>query len=305
MSLPDFYIIGAQKSGSTFIHRCLSEHPDIYIPKEEINTFQKSNLKYEVKKLAKRLKPYSNDKVVGIKRPDYLGISHVPQNIYKYAPNAKFIVILRNPIERLTSAYFHLMKMGLIPIKNFDKGIRNIIKGKYKNKYPRSETIIEFGFYYKHLLNYFKYFKRKQFKIFIFEKLKNSPQQTIADIYKFLGVDNTFIPKSLNTRPQKGIYSLKRLKFINLVKRCLFTYHPEGTRPRGVTTKKQNLIEKLVTYLIYGLDRFVLKYLTDNKRPQLSNAPRKQLSEIYMKDIKKLEKLLKVNLNNWKLSSIN
>lgn len=299
--MPDFYIIGAQKSGSTFIHHCLLEHPNIYLPKEEISTFQKENIENEVRKLSKRLKPYSNYKIIGIKRPDYLGISHVPQNIYKYTPNAKFIVVLRNPIERAVSAYFHLMKMGLIPIKSIKEGMRKIILGKYKNRYPRSKTIIEFSFYYKHLTNYFKYFDKKQFKIIVFEELKNRPQQTIADIYRFLEVDDTFVPKTLKKRPQKGIYSIRRLQFINLVKKCVFTYHPNSVSPVGVVKKRQNLIEKLLTYSVYGFDRFVLKYLTNNKRPELSNNLRKQLFDIYKNDIKKLEKLLKMNLDNWKL----
>ena len=122
----DFMIIGAQKSCSSYVHFCLLDHPEVYIPEEEIPYFE--NPDYENKDLTKiKLDSCKEYKMIGIKRLNYLGEDEVPKRIFKNNPKIKLIAILRNPIERAISAYFHNIKYGFIPVINLEKGLLKIL----------------------------------------------------------------------------------------------------------------------------------------------------------------------------------
>ena len=97
----DFVIIGAQKSASSFVHLCLLDHPEVYIPEKEIPYFENPDYKKkDLKNIILTTKEYKkNYKAIGIKRPNYLGKDEVPARIFKNNPNIKLIVVLRNPIE--------------------------------------------------------------------------------------------------------------------------------------------------------------------------------------------------------------
>ena len=95
--LPDFVIIGAQKSASSFMQLCLADHPDIYIPEGETPFFESPDYEqgdiHEIEELFEG----RSEKCLGIKRPNYIGKAEVPNRILKHLPNAKLIAILRNP----------------------------------------------------------------------------------------------------------------------------------------------------------------------------------------------------------------
>ena len=71
--LPNFVIIGAQKSGSTFALRCLGEHPEVFMPTGETRFFEDPEyLRHDISDLEAIFRDASHKKALGIKRPDYL-----------------------------------------------------------------------------------------------------------------------------------------------------------------------------------------------------------------------------------------
>jgi len=104
--LPDYIIIGAHKSASTFVHKCLMEHPDIYMPKDEIPFFEIPD--YESSSLSELEKYFKGrkEKRFGIKRPSYIGKPEVPARISNDLPDAKLIAVLRDPVDRAVSSYY-------------------------------------------------------------------------------------------------------------------------------------------------------------------------------------------------------
>ena len=73
MRLPDFAIIGAQKSATTFLHGCLAEHPEVYMPRAEIPFFESPD--YERSKISDLAGLFAgrSEKWLGFKRPNFLG----------------------------------------------------------------------------------------------------------------------------------------------------------------------------------------------------------------------------------------
>jgi len=155
---PNFVIIGAQKSATTFVQHCLSEHPEVYIPKAEIPFFETPDFEQHSLAALERLFDGRREKRLGIKRPTYIGRPEVPGRITKHLPNAKLIAILRNPIHRAISAYYHNINYGFIPVVDVEEGMRNILNSVYDYKYKRAREIIEFGFYSKYLKMYGHFF---------------------------------------------------------------------------------------------------------------------------------------------------
>ena len=106
---PNFLIIGAARSGTTTLYNCLKKHPLIYLPKNkrpEPHFFLKNK---EFKKgyeyyIGKYFFNSSLNQIKGEASTSYLFQKYVPSRIYKYIPNCKFIIMLRNPVER---AYSH------------------------------------------------------------------------------------------------------------------------------------------------------------------------------------------------------
>ena len=174
LSVPNFLIIGAEKSASTYVHACLKEHPEIFMPPDEISFFEdpeySPNRIHEFTKLFDEID--TKKRAIGIKRPDYLGVWECSERIHRHLPDAKLIVILRDPMDRAISAYFHNMKMGLAPILDVNLGLTKIIDGEYADTYPRNDQIVEFGLYFKHLTHYLTFFDKNQMLIMLHNDFK-------------------------------------------------------------------------------------------------------------------------------------
>src|SRR5262249_39356681 len=107
---PDFLIIGAQKSGTTALVKFLNKHLFVKIPKEEIHFFDLHYDKgvdwYQQQFSQKQ----SSLEVIGEKSPYYLFHPTAPKYVQELYPKMKLIVILRNPVDRAYSQYWHNLR---------------------------------------------------------------------------------------------------------------------------------------------------------------------------------------------------
>lgn len=295
--LPNLLIIGAQKSASTFVRGCLAEHPEIYIPTDEIPYFESPD--YEQQTLTDLAKFYQghHEKILGLKRPNYLGKPEVPARVEKHLPKAKLIAVLRNPVERAVSSYYHYMRGGFIPIRNIEVGMNLLLEGAYEQTYERAVEIIEFGFYYRNLLRYKNFFYRKQLMILLHEDIIRDKLKEIQNIYDFLNVDSSYVPNSIDSKPQAVVYSIPRIQFLSLQNPIRFQYNSDRTR---VTVKESNIISKVVTKTIRLFDKTVLAKVFGSQKPVLSTELSERVHKVYQEDIEKLEGFLDKDLSGWK-----
>lgn len=296
--LPNFLIIGAQKSATTFLQICLNDHPDIYLPNGETSFFESPDYEQSVIRDLERIFDEKSEKCLGIKRPNYIGKPEVPKRILSHLPNAKLIAVLRNPIDRAISAYYHNVKYGFIPPINVEIGLRKLISDpSFSAKFRRSPEIIEFGYYYKYLRKYEHYINNNQLLVFLHEDILSKPLESVQKAYDFLGVSNTFIPSSLSLRPQKVLYNLPRLKFVSLRNNFLYVYNQDRTR---LFVKNRTFIDKWIVRAITILDRGILSKFLVNNKPKVSSELQKILFEIYAGDIESLEGFIGKDLSAWR-----
>lgn len=204
---PAFFLIGAQKAGTTWLWEMLEQHPGTSLPSsKELHYFGSVELN------SKGGDWYSNffdgldpDKLIGEASTTYFydrvpywynesnqiefdeSLPPIPELISQSFPEAKFIVILRDPVLRAISAYFHWMK----------KGVASPLLGlkKVATKFPKLR-IMEYGLYAKYLKIWMEYIPSNRFHVIFFEdQIKNNWGQTLTDTYEYLGLDPGFNPK--------------------------------------------------------------------------------------------------------------
>lgn len=110
--LPHFLVLGTQKGGTTSLHQLLATHPQVYLPAcKEVQYFSL----YDQETLGWYAKHYANSQAGQLRgdiTPYYLFHPRAPQRIHSVLPRAKMIVLLRNPVERALSQYFHARRHG-------------------------------------------------------------------------------------------------------------------------------------------------------------------------------------------------
>ncbi|MBA7620387.1 hypothetical protein ES703_27736 [subsurface metagenome] len=213
----DFIGIASLRCGTTWISRCLAEHPEVCFSSiKEINFFGTNYVKgleyYKsfFKNCDGKINFYKDcegklsfnkdygKKIKGEFTPGYYLYNEAPQRIKKHFPDVKMIACLRNPIEQVLSHYRYKIKTG-------QKVHPNLIKELSQT--PRNRIYFVYGFYYQHLSRFLKYFDPENILILIYEDALNDPAQFIKSIYQFLKIDENFIPsmlhKKINTTPKK------------------------------------------------------------------------------------------------------
>ena len=300
MRLPDFVMIGAQKSATSFLQTCLDEHPDIFIPHGETPFFRSPDYEDGCIKDISKLFYRRYERLFGIKRPDYLADPVVPARLATHLPDAQLLIVLRNPVDRAISAYFHMMLTNFIPVQDIENGMRYILHDKnFIIKYPQSESIIEYGFYYKQIQRYKKYFREEKIKIILHEDLLKNPSFFVEKTYEFLNVDSDFSPRSIYQRPKKGIHSEARINLNRFRNRLLFYWTSDNMR---MHRKNVGMFKYIMAQNIALIDKFFMAQFCSDKKPSISIDLRHELIEIYREDIEALENCMGRSLERWRHS---
>jgi hypothetical protein len=195
MRLPDFLIIGAQKSGTTWLADQLSLHPSVFMAPDEIHFFDKEhNFPRGLTWYSKHFEPARTGQIAGEKTPDYLWangegteghLSDVHIKLYQALPGAKLIAVLRNPVERALSALTHLVRTRRLA-PPFD--VDTLLLGK-KHHRIKGHGVISKGFYYRQLVAYAKLFNRSQILVLLFEEdIAKAPDEGLRRTCEFLGI---------------------------------------------------------------------------------------------------------------------
>ena len=231
--LPNLFILGAQKSGTTSLHGYLSQHPEIFMsyPMKEPGYFLDFDVirKYWGTlniKLTSKVDLLKNHMLQGYHGEKYIGegsiyytlgkraeLQNFPEKIFKNCPKAKFIYILRNPLARIVSAFLHEKK------KNRAEYNLNEFVTNSENK-VLDHVCVETSLYHYQLSQYLKYYDKCNFKIIIFEDFIRNPQWVLDEICSFLKVERLNKFDSLEVLNQSYIRStiLKQdLKFSEAV----------------------------------------------------------------------------------------
>ena len=287
MIMPNFFVIGAAKSGTTTLHNYLNQHPEIYMsPLKEPEFFchdgQCHSPITNLEDYLALFQEVSDEIAIGESSAAYMGLSEVAaKNIQHYIPNAKLIAILREPADALYSNYLMMHGNQL----NDGSSVQKICDGFAHMVENKRSGLINHRYYYQKLQPYLSRFGREQIKICLFEDLKTDPNGLLKEIFQFLGVDEKFVVDTSIHHNKGGVPKNKLLYDLTT------NLASNQTLLRRLTPKG---LHKPLQKAFSGLKNRNLA-----KSPQLTPEIRKQLIELYCEDILKLQVLISRDLSKW------
>jgi hypothetical protein len=296
---PNFLIIGAEKAGTTFLHEALRSHADIFMPPGEVPFFEDPDYGAPdaQRKFSRLFEPGAGKRAIGLKRPNYLHKPECPARIRQHCPDAKLVVMLRDPVERAISAYYHYVLNCFVPLRRPDSGIAAILDRRVQKHYPRSREVIEFGFYHRDLQRYLALFPRQQILVMLMEDLRTDATVVQHRVLQFLGVDAAHAPVLPSGKINEGEYAMPRLALLRLRSRLLYRYDDHRTRlwPK----ERVGRAASIALAGIERIDRRLRRAAVGNNGELVSPEVRRRLAEHYIDDTVQLEKLLGIDLSHW------
>ena len=289
MSLPNFMCIGASKSGTTSLYDILKQHSNIFLPtfKEphffDISPVYEHGISWYDKTYFSGVK---KEKCIGDFTPTYLFDKYAPERIFSsLGKNVKFIIILRNPVDRAYSHYLH-SKRDLHEHLSFEDALKKKVYEKNNYLTYLRTSYVEQGKYADMLQRYFALFSKDNFLILHFEEdFVAAREETMVKVFKFLKLKEEDIDFNIrsNKASKAKFFWLKSLMQKTGWWRQIIKYIFPSLKIRQII---KNRIQRLniITFT----------------PPKLSNKERKNiLNHYFCKDIKTVEGLLGREMN-WK-----
>jgi len=294
--LPNLFIPGAAKSGTTTLHELLNLHPEISMSKVKEPVFW-NNKKFE-KYIEQDWLNYKKlfvekSKIYGESTTSYMYYNSFIENINKnYKKSPKFIFILRNPIDRYNSHFWWMKGLGLE--KNKIKNVLNIesqINFEEYDYYPKN--YFQFGLYSKWIQRFIDNFGLENIKVITLEKLISNRLDTINSCFDFLGL------KKLESISEKTSNKTTRIKYS-------FLYHfiRKSSIGKMNYTKigKIFLSNKSIDRIKNKLKDIITNWKTEEfEYEPLQSEHRNHLKDAgYFSDVEKLKEIFDYSFNEWK-----
>lgn len=182
--LPTFVIVGAAKSGTTSLASYLRMHPDVYVvPEKELRFFDvawDNGLDWYCGFFADA----GAAKAVGEATPNYMADPVAVERLATTLPEAQLVVTLRNPVDRLYSNYWH-------------QRMRSSERRPLREAVTAVPLYSEGSDYLPQLQRLATHYPRERLHVLLFEDLRDRPRETMAEVFRFLGVDPAFVPANL------------------------------------------------------------------------------------------------------------
>ena len=298
MTLPNFLIIGAAKSGTTAIYTYIKQHPQIFMSdQKELRYFSYSDEPSNetpadfIHPSVTTLEEYehhfdavSDENVIGESSPTYLYTPGTAERIKTVLPNVKLLAILRNPIDRAYSAYTHALREWKEPAGSFDFALQQE-QARIAAGWGMLWHYKKAGLYSQQLMSYFNVFDKEKIKVVLYDDLVLDTNNLLREIFRFLNVDEHFQP---DTSSRPNVSGFPKNKFAHNIMRAVFIEN------NPIKTIGQKTIpHKLRTSFVKSLRNYNLE------KRAMSQEVREILVDYYQNDIILLEKLLKRDFSHW------
>ncbi|CEF59617.1 GH20068p [Strongyloides ratti] len=249
--LPDALIIGVRKGGTRALLDALSLHPMIKIARHELHFFDNNETYLKGINWYKNQMPLAEDNQIVIeKTPAYFTSPYAAKRIYKFNPNIKILLILRNPITRtisdFTQVYYVRQSKNLslpeLEKEAFYSGTERI----NKNYKPIRNSL-----YSIHLFSYLKYFKKNQILILNGDNFIKNPLNELKKAQKFLNLPQMIYSEQLVFNSEKGFYCFKKEEKTKV--KCLG--NSKGRKHVYVSKRTKKLLKKNFKQYNYELKK--------------------------------------------------
>jgi hypothetical protein len=268
--LPNFLIVGAAKAGTTTLYSVLRNHPEVFMPVDKEPEFFDRRFDRGLDWYRRQFAGAGDAKAVGEATPSYLADAKAIDRIAEVLPKVRIVALLRNPIDRAYSHYWHVRGFRAEP-RSFEEAIAAERRGEADARPYLGE-----GRYAAQLRRWKERFPNEQLLVRLFEDLRDEPRVVFRDVATFLGVDPALEPPGLGERyNQSQRYRSVRLRHWQV------KYH-----------QRLHIPEKLALF-VNKLNHVKQSY------PPLDPAVRARLADEFAGERRELSELLGRDLSAW------
>lgn len=297
MTLPNFLVIGAGRSGTTSLHHYLRQHPDVFIPDRKAPShFYCVGEPAEVS-LERRLStrahfvpdphdyealfdPWSGQRAVGEVSPVYLASTAVAQRVVERLDDVRIIAILRDPIERVHARFVARRRDGLEHTRDFATLV-DIERRRPLVLDDTAGTYLASGVVSHVLATYLDRIAPERIRCYLFDDLRHDPGALVDDMMRFLEVDpDVPIDTQVSHNRSGGTIT--------------------GPATRALWTRTALARTWLRPHVPQPLRDRVFRFATRSVRPEpIEPSVRATLAEIYRPEVERLQDMLGRDLSHW------
>ncbi|MCY4020540.1 MAG: lysylphosphatidylglycerol synthase domain-containing protein [Chloroflexi bacterium] len=304
---PNFFIVGAPKCGTTSLHEYLQRHPDVFMPFYKEPHYFGSDLegsrfrqfRDQPERYLKLFRDARGEQRIGESSPWYLSSRRAAEEIHAYDPQAKIIIMLRNPVDMMYSMWSQFRYSGNEQIETFEEALDAEPERRRGERIRRAAHCIS-GLYYRDMVRfgeqvgrYFDLFGRENVKVVIFDDFKSDTASVYRDVLAFLEIDTGFQTTFDIVNPNKEV----RLEWLQrLIVSSGFSLMLLKDRLTYLATTHALVPISYRTRAVKGVIAVYTKY---ERRSPLTAELRGRLARELQGDIDKLSGMLGRDLSHW------
>jgi hypothetical protein len=294
--LPDFFIVGAPKAGTTALHEGLRLHPDVHLPRQKDvpSPYVGTDLRFGRWQLSEdayraSLSPGAGESIVGETCVWYLYSKTAATEIARLRPDAQIVMVLRNPVEMIAGQHEQFLYNGNEVLERLEDALEAEEDRAQGRRIPRSAHFpdglryVETARYAGQVRRYLDAFPPEQLGIFLYEDLVADETGVVARILRRIGASPT-------EEPLPRVNEAKHVRNRTL-QRVLMTPPPALERAyHRVVPQRYHC-----RLAAWGVRNNVVK----RRRPPLSRELRERLVGLLEDDIRELAGLIGRDLDRW------
>jgi hypothetical protein len=298
---PDFFIVGAPKCGTSAMNQYLGQHPDLYMAKKEMHFFGRDLhfgpqfYRRDRDAYLAEFNAWNGQAHAGEASVWYLFSEQAAAEIKAFNPEARIIIMLRDPVEMLYSLYYQFRADGNEHLPTFATALsaqedRRASRNLGRRTYLCQGLVYdEVAGYTAQIRRYFEAFGRARVHVVIYDDFAAETDVVLKGVLDFLGVDSTRIGDSF--RVVNGNKSAKSPLFQAILGDPLV---------RGTAIALRSWLPRPVFTALQKTESQLLKFnARPEKRPRLDPDLRASLKRQFQPEIERLSELLSRDLTHW------
>jgi hypothetical protein len=252
--IPDFFIVGAPKCGTTAMYGYLRQHPQIYMPFHKEPLYFGSDLtsRYGRMSEAAYVALFSSadpSQRIGEASAWYLYSERAAAEIKAFSPAADIVIMLRNPVDVMHAQHSQLLFNQQEDLHDFSEALAAEADRREGRRIPSGAVRVENLFYRRmvrfapQVERYFDVFGRDRVHVILYEDFRDQTELTYASLLAFLGVSTTFVADFAVANPNKRV----RHRWLQRI-----VYQPPGPLRRVIPTLRRFPIVHRVRDVVVG-----------------------------------------------------
>ncbi len=301
MNVPNFFLLGVSKAGTTSLHHYLSQHPDVVMSEPKEPLFFRAEYKRGLEHYwTTYFRHYRGEKVAGDGAPQNIYLPYVARRIHASVPTARLAVICRDPVERALAAYWHNTSRSLEArsfdeaiahnVGRLDRGLRFETEGEadryaelalkgYGHLGREFGFYVEPGYYAEHIERYWALFGKDRLKILYFEDLQRDAAKFVDELLDFLDLPSFELPDTKIQNPAASKTAAKVFGFAGRLPGLSL-----------VSPQRRRQVKETLGRVLRG---------GKAPKPEIAAASRQQLVEHYRSHNRRLAEITGRDLSHW------